>query len=236
VTVVPPPAQENNASQNDVWGVELPWGMPRDHQMLPQHSQDLLRAARSGRIYKRPAPVEEEEADIEPMLGEKSDKKDDDVKDKGFTAKAWKQIPRQMEGPNLEYLAKRRKGLVTVTSKPTSTGPVLTKAMVKRTDAAGNEYVQSVVVPQGQAVDGEVISQTTITGPALGDGSLAPVPTPPKRKGVPKGKKKGPGRGKKKVLPPTSVPQTLQVTGVGPNSTGTNIPVDVSLKFRFILQ
>jgi hypothetical protein len=232
VTVAPPPAQETTASQNDIWAVELPHGMPRDSHMLPQHSQDLLRAARSGRIYKRPAPAEEEEIDVEPILGEKPEKKDDDAKDNGFTAKAWKQIPRQMEGPTIEYLAKRRKGLVTETAKPISTGPTLTKAVVKRIDAAGNEYVQNVVVPQGQQVEGEVISRTLITGSTSADGLLAPAaaPTPPRRKGVPKGKKKSIGRGKRKqAIAPTSAPQPA-IAGVAPSVLDLSAGTDVSRK------
>lgn len=213
VTVVPPPAQDNTASQNDRWAVELPHGMPRDSHLLPQHSQDLLRAARSGRIYKRPLPVEEEEADVEAILGDKPEKKEEE-KEKGFTAKAWKQIPRHLEGPDTEYLAKRRKGLITHTSKPVTSGPTLTQARVKKIDAAGNEYIQNVIVPQGQVVEGEVISQSIIQAPSLAEGLPPAAPTPPRRKGAPK-KKKGPGRGRKKQVPlaPTSAPQAPAVGG-----------------------
>lgn len=180
--------------------------MPKDSHMLPQHSQDLLRAARSGKIYKRPVPAEEEEADPEIVIGDKPEKKDDDLKDKGFMAKAWKQIPRHLEASDVEYLAKRRKGVITVAAKGSAPGPTLVKTTVKRTDAVGNEYVQDVVVPQGQHVDGEVIAQTVIPDP--GTDPMAVAATPPKRKGpVPRKKIKGPGRGrKKKPLAPTSVP------------------------------
>lgn len=202
--MAPPPSQENTNAQNDIWAVELPWGMPKDSHMLPQHSQDLLRAARSGKIYKRPAPLEEEEAEAE-IIPEKPEKKDDDLKDKGFTSKAWKQISRQSDASDFEYLAKRRKGLVGVAAPGSAPGPTLIKATVKRTDAGGNEYVQDVVVPQGQHVEGEVLSQTVIPG----TNPLSAIPTPPRRK-VPTSKKKkkhGPGRGRKKiVVAPTSAP------------------------------
>lgn len=214
VTVAPPPTQDTTASSNDIWAVELPHGMPKDSHLLPQHSQDLLRAARSGRIYRRPAQAEEEEIDAE-TLGEKAEKKDDDMKDKGFTAKAWKQIPRHMEGPDVEYLAKRRKGLITVSSKPVVTVPTVLKATVKRIDAAGNEYVQNVVIQPGDNIEGEVISQTVVPDPAAVVGDTAPLPTPPKRQA--KRKMKGPGRGKKKqkvAPPPTSVPQSIDVDGI----------------------
>lgn len=234
VTVAPPPTQENTTSQNDIWAVELPHGMPKDSHLLPQHSQDLLRAARSGRIYKRPAPPEEEEADVEAVLGDKPEKKDDDTKDKGFTAKAWKQIPRHMEGPDIEYLAKRRKGLITVTAKPAAPTSTLTKTTVKRIDAAGNEYVQDVVIPHGQQVEGEVISQTAIPDPsATAVDSFAVQPTPPRKKASSSKKKvKGAaGRGrKKKAAAPTSVPATVPTEGTPPVSEGVDgaVGVDVS--------
>lgn len=180
--------------------------MPKDFHLLPQHSQDLLRAARSGRIYKRPAPTEDDEVDAE--AEGKPEKKEEDPKDKGFQAKAWKQVPRHLEGPDVEYLAKRRKGVVTIGSKRPPPIPTVTKATVKRIDAAGKEYVQDVVVPHGQTVEGEVISQTVIPDPnaAIPEG-LGVTPASHRRKAASKKKLKGPGRGrKKKALPPTSVP------------------------------
>jgi hypothetical protein len=207
--------------------------MPKDSHLLPQHSQDLLRAARSGRIYKRPAPPEEEEADVEAVLGDKPEKKDDDTKDRGFTAKAWKQIPRHLEGPDIEYLAKRRKGLITIASKPAAPAPTLTKTTVKRIDAAGNEYVQDVVVPHGQKVEGEVISQTVIPDPNAGAlDPFAVQPTPPRKKGpTSKKKAKAAGRGrKKKAAAPTSVPAAIPTEGSAPVSEGLNgaVGADVS--------
>ena len=231
VTVVPPPTIDISTSSNDIWAVELPHGMPKDSHMLPQHSQDLLRAARSGRIYRRPTPAEEEEVEAE-VHGEKVEKKDDDMKEKGFTAKAWKQIPRHMEGPDVEYLAKRRKGLITISAKPADAVPTITKATVKRIDAAGNEYVQNVVVQPGQKIEGEVISQSVVPAPTaavLGD--VAPLPTPPKRQ--PKRKSKGPGRGKKKQKlgpAPTSTPQVVDANGVSQPVAVTD-GVDVSFFF-----
>jgi hypothetical protein len=209
--------------------------MPKDSHLLPQHSQDLLRAARSGRIYKRPAPVEEEEADPDPILGEKPEKKDDDLKDRGFTAKAWKALPRHMEGAEIEYLAKRRRGLITVASKAASVAPTLTKTTVKRIDAAGNEYVQNVVASHGQQVEGQIISQTVIP-----DLNAEPVdqfvvqPTPPKRKGpVPRKKPKGPGRGrKKKATAPTSVPGAAQTEGGFPGAGRSDATIRLDVRHR----
>lgn len=228
-TTILSPTAHDGTPHNDIWAIELPHGMPKDSHLLPQHSQDLLRAARSGKIYKRPLHVEEEEVDVEVVAGDKPEKKDDQ-KESGYTVKTWKPVPRHLEGHDLDYLAKRRKGLITHTSKPANAGPTLTKATVKRIDAAGNEYIQDVVVPQGEKVEGEVISQETIPDPAMGDGSNAP--TPIKRKGPPKRKPKGPGRGrKKKPIAPTSAPQLPQVDGAVEGANGANGAVgeDVSL-------
>ncbi|KUJ14349.1 uncharacterized protein LY89DRAFT_136365 [Mollisia scopiformis] len=218
VTVAPPPTQDSTTSQNDIWAVELPHGMPKDSHLLPQHSQDLLRAARSGRIYKRPAPPEEEEADPEAILGDKPEKKEEDPKDKGFTAKAWKPAPRHLDLTDNDYLAKKRKNLVPKKPNPPPVIATVTKTTVKRIDAAGNEYVQDVVVPHGQKVEGEVIAQTVIPDPSAIADPFTAQPTPPKRKGgTSKKKLKGPGRGRKKKqqqLAPTSAPQPAPVDGV----------------------
>ncbi|TAQ86160.1 hypothetical protein B7494_g5513 [Chlorociboria aeruginascens] len=223
VTVAPSSSQENTNSQNDIWAVELPHGMPKDSHMLPQHSQDLLRAARSGRIYKRPAPVEEEDPDGEIILGDKPEKKDDDIGETGFAARAWKQIPRHLEGPDIEYLAKRRKGLITLPPSGTAPTTTLTKTTVKRIDAAGNSYMQDVVIAPGQQVEGEIIAQTAIPDPAaapVGD-AVSIQATPPRRKpAAVKKKLKGPGRGrKKKQVAPTSMPVAVPVEGSKQNAT-----------------
>lgn len=183
--------------------------MPKDYHLLPQHSQDLLRGARSGRIYKRPAPTDDDEVDTEGVVPEKVEKKEDETKDRGFSAKAWKQVPRHLEGPDLEYLARRRKNVITIGSKAQQIIPTVTKATMKRIDAAGNEYTQDVIVPLGQHIEGEIISQTEIPDPSIAMVDGYPVQqSPMKRKPIPKKKHKaGPGRGrKKKLLPPTSAP------------------------------
>lgn len=216
VTVAPPPDQENTNAQNDIWAIELPHGMPKDSHLLPQHSQDLLRAARSGKIYRRPVPVEEEEADADVVLDGKPEKKEEDPKEKGFVAKAWKPVPRHLDLTDNDFLAKKRKNLVPMKPVAPPVVATLTKTTVKRVDAAGNEYVQELVVPHGQKVEGEVISQTEIPDPNAS--LLIAHPTPPKRKGIKK-KLKGPGRGRKKkpLEPaPTSVPTDAPVDGTAP--------------------
>ncbi len=231
---MPPPAQENATSQNDIWAVELPHGMPKDSHLLPQHSQDLLRAARSGKLYKRHMPVEEEDAYPEALLGDKPEKKEDDPKDRGFTAKAWKQIGRHAEGPDIDFLAKRRKGVVTAASRAATIAGTLTKTKVKRVDAAGNEYFQDIVLPRGQPVEGEVISQTVVTDTNV----VEPYshPTPSRKKGPSSRKKpnKGPGRGRKKKqnssTPTTAISEVQTVTGAAPiEGSAGNAETEVSI-------
>ncbi|PQE06115.1 lyr family protein [Rutstroemia sp. NJR-2017a BBW] len=218
VTVAPPPSQENNSAQNDTWANELPWGMPKDSHLLPQHSQDLLRAARSGRISKRPAPTDDDDADVD-TSGDKADKKEEEMRESGFTARAWKQVPRNQEGPDIDFLAKRRKGLVANVPKP-APAPTVVKTTIRKTDAAGNEYLQDVVVPHGQTVEGDIVSQTTIPDPN------AVEATPFRRKG-PVGKKgrRGPGRGRKKILPITPH-VTSDPSAQGGNATSANLGPD----------
>ncbi len=178
--------------------------MPKDSQLLPNHTQELLRAARSGRLYKRPAPAEEEEVEADPAVPEKTEKKEEDPSTKGFQIRIWKQVPRNAEGPTVSHLAKRRKGTVTLSSDlpaGAAPGPTITKATVRRIDAAGNPYTQEVTLNEGQPVDGEIISTTVVAAPIPSisvEASVTPVrrrPPPPKRK------PKGPGRGRRKKLP-----------------------------------
>ncbi|KAI1004186.1 hypothetical protein K3495_g4028 [Podosphaera aphanis] len=203
VTVTPSTSHEITAGQNDIWAVELLHGMPKESHLLPQHSQDLLRAARSGKIYKAPITVEEEDPDPDAISGDKAEKRDESLLNRGFVARAWRQIPRHMEGPEIEYLAERRKGLITANDYPiVSNGPLLTKTTVKRVDAAGNEYIQDVVVPQGQKIEGEVISQAIIPDQSSVTDVYTSQPTPPKRRGNVRKKFKPLGRPRKKKPAP----------------------------------
>ncbi|TQS31766.1 hypothetical protein Golomagni_07941, partial [Golovinomyces magnicellulatus] len=199
---IAPPLEHEQQQQNDVWAVELIHGMPKDSSLLAAHSQELLRAARSGRLYKRRAP-EEEETEPDANAQEKTDKKEEDATPKGFPIKIWKQIPKNVEASEISRLAKRRKNTVTIASKTVEdrvNGPTVTRATVRRVDAAGNPYTEEVTLSEGRAVDGEIIS-TRVEAVQANVPSLlvqpAPVvkrrPPPPKRKS-----KAGPGRGKKK--------------------------------------
>ncbi|KAJ3568013.1 hypothetical protein NPX13_g6563 [Xylaria arbuscula] len=228
VNITPPPPPDLTR-KNDIWAHELPHGMPKDSHLLPQHSQELLMAARSGRLWKRPAPAEEEETEADPTVTEKGDKKEEDPSTKGYRVKVWKRVPRNLEAPNVSYLGKRRKGTVTLSSSlpaGAAPGPTITKATVRRIDAAGNPYTQEVTLNEGQPVDGEIISTTVVAAPPPNvavEASVTPVrrrPPPPKRK------PKGPGRGRKKKLP---LPATMHPNAVKPAPAGLvpgTTPVD----------
>lgn len=224
VNVAPPPPQEQH-QQNDIWAVELIHGMPKDSHLLPPHSQELLRAARSGRLYKRPAPPEEEDADAETAtVPEKPEKKEEETQAHGFAIKLWKQIPRNVEAASVSHLAKRRKGTVTIASKTVEdkvAGPTVTRATVRRIDAAGNPYTEEVTLGDGHQVVGEIIStRVEVTAATNGD-ALAPAP-PPQRRRPPPPKRKakaGPGRGKKKIKNP--LPGEGQPAGAAPAGDGS---------------
>lgn len=204
VNVAPPPT-ENTTQKNDVWAIELPHGMPKDSHLLPTHTQELLRAARSGRLYKRPPPTEEEEGDADTALAEKPDKKEDDPSTRGFQIRTWKQVPRNAEGPTISHLAKRRKGIKTLSSSlPSglSSSPTVVRATVRRVDAAGNPYTQEITLNEGQHVDGDIISTTVVPAPNTNTNGDTPAAQTPvrRRPPPPKRKPRGPGRGRRKKV------------------------------------
>lgn len=211
--------------------------MPKDTHLLPQHSQELLRAARSGRMYKRKAPADEEDAPepIEPAsnapgapsatpgllpaaavisggdadkAGERKETGTSKAKD-GVWVKVWKRLPRDAEAPTTSHLAKRPKNIIILPSKASTAqfaGPTVTRVTVRRVDAAGNSYEQTVTVNDDtklSQIDGEVVSTTTIAAPATVEPLVQQQATPVKRRPPPpphKKKHKGPGRGRKKKL------------------------------------
>ncbi|KAJ4298511.1 hypothetical protein N0V88_003541 [Collariella sp. IMI 366227] len=211
VTVAPTLPQEMT-QQGDPWAVELPFGMPRESHLLPQHSQELLRAARSGRLYKRPAPADEDEPDVE-IETTKGEKKDWEPPNEGYMVRMWKQVPRNAETQTASsHLAKRHKNTVTIASRAADTpvtGPTVIRATVRRIDAAGNPYEQTVTLAEGQQVEGEIISTTIVPAPVAAQELPAQQTTPARRRPPPpKRKAKGAGRGRKKGKLPMPLPTT----------------------------
>lgn len=141
---------------------ELP--MPKDSHLLPPQSRALLRAARAGYIYLRPAKhqdVEEEEkdlADVDESAAPVATKVE-----RSFKERRWTQIPRHVEPPEIEYLAPRRPGLPSLygaagtASAVTSGNQPMRKTKVQKVDpATGNIAIYDVWVPEGQTVEGEI--------------------------------------------------------------------------------
>lgn len=155
-----------------------------------------------------------------PLEDEKEVGDDDDGEgdiDTGFVAKRWILVPKHLEGPEPEFLAKRRKGLPSVyggLAGPSLSTGRMRKTKVRKLDVEGNVYVVEVYAPEGQSVEGEIMEEAALTGaPApgtvvdgvgvvnaegvvfAGDGLQ---PTPPRRRPPPPKRKKGPGRGRRK--------------------------------------
>ncbi len=219
---------------------ELP--MPRGSEHYAPWCQQLLRVARAGRKHKtvggsvtraatNGGEEEDKEKDMEPNGREDVAGKNGQRPIKtGITAIRWAQLPRHMEEPEKEYLAKRRKGLPSIHARwsgavgwvSANTGQ-MRKTKVRREDAEGRIYVWEVLVPEGQAVRGEITKDitmesagTAITATAPGtvveglgvaneEGILvatAVMAAPPRRRAPPPRRKpkKGPGRGGKKLI------------------------------------
>ncbi|KAL6712438.1 hypothetical protein ACN47E_000315 [Coniothyrium glycines] len=209
--VVGPNLLDNKPVDKDAWP-ELP--MPRDSHMLPEHSQQLLRAARSGRLLKPPAPPEDDNE----MKDEEEEPKE--VQTAGFTVRKYVKVARHLEVSEPEYLAKRRKGLPSQYVNGNVVQTALRETKVKKLDADGNIAVYKVLVPEGQAVEGEVQPEDAAIGVSPATAAPGTIvegvgvvnaegvvvandilhPTPPRRRAPPPKKKRGgPGRGKKKV-------------------------------------
>ncbi|MCJ1469191.1 hypothetical protein MMC07_007824 [Pseudocyphellaria aurata] len=235
VVVNATPQKENPTVPNvrNVGWPELP--MPRDAPLLSPMSQALLRAARMGQVNRpSPSPLEDEKD-----VGDDEDADGDG--DAGFVARRWAVVPRHLEGPEPEYLAKRRKGLPSVyggTVGPQSTSGQMRKTKIRKTDTEGNSSVWDVLVPEGHTVAGEVVEEETTLTQAPAPGTVVEgvgvvnaegvviagdqvVPTPSrKRHPPPKRKGKGPGRGRRKRVGFVSI--TSGATAAQRANMGTN--------------
>ena len=187
--------------------------MPKDSHLLPPHSQALLRAARRGQVFRPPAPPVEEDKEN----GDDEDAEGDI--EPGFVATKWGVVPRHLEGPEPEFLAKRRKGLGSLygaVSGAVGASSQMRETKIKKTDSEGHEYVLKALVPEGQTLSGEVAAEESTVSEAPAPGTVVEgvgivnaegvviaetqvQPTPPRRKPPPPKKRaKGPGRGRRK--------------------------------------
>jgi hypothetical protein len=163
--------------------------------------------------YKDTGPDEEEAKEVQ----------------QGFVVRKWTVLPRHLEEAEPEHLAKRRKGLPPSFGSgyvgPLAPSTAFRKTKVKKVDADGNVHIYEVLAPEGQTIEGEVVDEddtmkdapveaaaapgTIVEGVGVVNeqgvvvaNDLLPQPTPPRRKPPPPRRKpkKGPGRGRKKVL------------------------------------
>ncbi|KAL8733593.1 MAG: hypothetical protein Q9166_002002 [cf. Caloplaca sp. 2 TL-2023] len=240
-----PQKEETTANPTrDSLFVEL--AMPRDSQLLSPMSQALLRAARSGEITKKAAP--------QPLQEDDKENGDDDEPagdvDSGFMAKRWAAVPRHLEGPEPEFLAKRRKGLPSAYKLVGQVNGAVSmrKTKIRKFDADGNASVLEVLVPEGQTVDGEVLEDETNVTQAPAPGTVVEgigvanaegviiagdqmLPTPPRRRPPPpKRKAKGPGRGRKKkvafALGTEGLNSGNSVVTLNNGADGVNAPIE----------
>lgn len=216
--------------------------MPRDYELLQPWTQHLLRMARSGKVgaaTKRKA--DPDSMDDDKPEDEAVEEAKPNLEDRGYIAKKWKPIPEaqlEPEHKHFEFLAKRRRGLPSLYHNEIQNGIVpMRKTKVQKAGPDGEINLYEVLVPEGQAIEGEVADSTELAdvkpiaaapgtviegvGIANDDGvvvaeHLKPVSSLRRNRPPPK-KKGGPGRGKKRVTFTNSDGSTY--TTVVPNAT-----------------
>ncbi|EPS26642.1 hypothetical protein PDE_01580 [Penicillium oxalicum 114-2] len=167
----------DESEQGDVAGgknalPELP--MPRDSQLLPAMSRALLRAARAGCIYIRPTGRASEDEKKETADGEEQ-VATVHLSDRSFTSRKWSSLPKHLEPPEVEFLAKRRPGLSSLYGNSAEGGSMpgpMRKTKIKRTDPeTGNISIYEVWVPEGHRIEGEI----TVDVQTIAEQSAVPV-------------------------------------------------------------
>ena len=142
---------------------ELPTGypelpMPKDANLLSETCYNILRLARMGVPRKDLADGNEDgENDDDGQAGALNDKG-------GLLTQKWSLIARESEGSEPEYLAKRRKGLPSlygVLPPSQAASNHMRKTKIRKLDSDGKNLVWEVLVPEGQALDGEILEDET---------------------------------------------------------------------------
>ncbi|KAL2866044.1 uncharacterized protein BJX67DRAFT_153165 [Aspergillus lucknowensis] len=160
--------------------------MPRDSHLLAPVSRALLRAARSGCIYIRQASKEFEDEEKEPTDPEEQQLLQN--MERNFSMRKWTAVPKHLEAPEVEFLAKRRPGLPSLYGATAgvvegANGSVpMRKTRFKKVDpATGNISIYAAWVPEGHKIEGEVTddaqlitdnSQVTVTPEAPAPGTV----------------------------------------------------------------
>ncbi|KAL4922206.1 hypothetical protein BDW62DRAFT_79123 [Aspergillus aurantiobrunneus] len=160
--------------------------MPRDSHLLSPMSRALLRAARSGCIYIRQASKDFEDEDKETT--DLEDQQTQQNLERKFSMRKWTAVPKHLEGPEVEFLAKRRPGLpslygATAGTVDSANGSVpMRKTRFKKIDpVTGNVSIYAAWVPEGHKIEGEITddsqlvaehNQTTVTPEAPAPGTV----------------------------------------------------------------
>ncbi|KAL5337582.1 hypothetical protein BJX70DRAFT_369286 [Aspergillus crustosus] len=141
--------------------------MPRDSHLLSPMSRALLRAARSGCIYIRPASKEFEDDDKETTDLEEQQTQQN--LERNLYMRKWTTVPRHLEAPEVEFLAKRRPGLPSIYAAPGAGADganglgAMRKTRFKKVDpATGNISVYAAWVPEGHKIEGEVADEAQL--------------------------------------------------------------------------
>ena len=157
--------------------------MPRDSQLLTPTSKALLRAARAGCIYIRQTtkePEDEEKETLDPDEQPASSSGASAPKaERSFVARKWSTVPRHMEPPEIEFLAKRRPGLPSLygVSAITADGvpsPPMRRTRFTRVDpTTGNVSIYEAWVPEGWRIEGEIAPDAQVV-PENPEATVAP--------------------------------------------------------------
>ncbi|RJE24852.1 hypothetical protein PHISCL_02806 [Aspergillus sclerotialis] len=164
---------------------ELP--MPRDSHLLTPTSRALLRAARAGCIYIRHAPKDSGEEAKEPPT-DVEDQQPLHMTDRSFTARKWSAVPRHLEPPEMEFLAKRRPGLPSLYgatamgidgSGEAGAAPMRRTRFKKVDPTTGNISIYEAWVPEGHKIEGEVTEDVQAIASANSEVTVTPeTPAP----------------------------------------------------------
>jgi hypothetical protein len=156
------PESQTSAADGSQQFPELP--MPRDSHLLSPSSRALLRAARAGYIYLRRVS---NTGEGENEGGDAEESATIPRAERTFTARKWTTLPRHLEPPEVEFLAKRRPGLsslygttaaldIAANGSDVRNQP-MRKTKLKKVDATtGNITVYEVWVPEGHMLEGEI--------------------------------------------------------------------------------
>ncbi|WEW57537.1 hypothetical protein PRK78_003004 [Emydomyces testavorans] len=151
---------------------ELP--MPRDSQLLTPLSRALLRAARAGCTYIKPV---RKNPDVAGKEAKGEDSAGTSTYERTFTAVKWSAIPRNLEPPEVEFLAKRRPGLYSVSGAAAvahnavgigipnagNQAPMRKTKFKKADSVTGMVSIYEAWVPEGHRVEGEIADEAEIT-------------------------------------------------------------------------